>query len=519
MGEAEYRISPKQLRRMIILETGSIGCLFVTMWSGKENGILTVMLSIIGSLIYGGILMAIGRIDGGFFAMTERSMNGFLWRIAWLIYVLRFAIRGAWILSYMEFLIRETLFDGSRLMILLPLLAICGYAGMRNLEGRARFVELLFWWVVLPLVLLFVVGLWKADFISVLPREPIRFQELMVGDYHLMVLFLPLELLLFRMSASEGSDKKVWANGMRGILLAGLWVLLVYLVTDGMLGSNWGHDTLLGVTDAMELISIKSGGLERLDILMILFWLVGGIVTLSGYLFQGQQLLRRCLPFGKYYGVAAVWMTFAILAIYFCFSTAWEWSEWYLQYACIIDFPISIVLPLIIWLLYRMKYRKENRRLLKQQTEKAVKEFCGCLLLVSVLFHLTGCTQRPSIEERTYVESIHITPDVNGYQYQCMLVYVDTQSPEYVTVAEDIEEFNQEYTCMTGGKLDYSHLQGIYLSESLYEPKVAEDVLEDIREETQAVLSTPIYQDGLEIGEQKNETLGDWLKAAREQIV
>ena len=72
---------------------------------------------------------------------------------------------------------------------------------------------------------------------------------------------------------------------------------------------------------------------------------------------------------------------------------------------------------------------------------------------------------------------------------------------------------------MTGGKLDYSHLQGIYLSESLYEPKVAEDVLEDIREETQAVLSTPIYQDGLEIGEQKNETLGDWLKAAREQIV
>lgn len=67
MENSRYQMNPRQLKRMIILETGTIGCLFVPLWSGQEHGLLMVMLSIIGSLFYGGILMAIGRTDGGFY--------------------------------------------------------------------------------------------------------------------------------------------------------------------------------------------------------------------------------------------------------------------------------------------------------------------------------------------------------------------------------------------------------------------------------------------------------------------
>lgn len=378
MEDVQYRISPRQLQRMIILETGSIGCLFVTAWSGVNNGILTVMLSIIGSLIYGGILMAIGRTDGGFFAITENSLHGFLWRMVWLIYVVRFAIRGAWILSYLEFMIRETLFDGSRLMIIIPLLVICAYAGMRTLVGRARFVELLFWWVVIPLILLFLIGLWKADLQSLLPGQEINIKELLTGDYCLMALFLPLEFLLFRMSALEGGDRKVWSVGMRGILVSGLWLLLVYVVTIGIIGSGWGHESLLGVTDAMELITVRGGGLERIDILMILFWLVGGIITLSAYLFQGQQLLNRIVPYSKSKFASVGIMTLLILILYFCFSDAGQWSEWYLQYACVIDLPLSLGLPILIWCIYQIRNRNEKRHRLEGTGEaqvKGVKEF------------------------------------------------------------------------------------------------------------------------------------------------
>ena len=49
-------------------------------------------------------------------------------------------------------------------------------------------------------------------------------------------------------------------------------------------------------------------------------------------------------------------MCLGILGIYFCFSTAKQWSAWYLKYACVIDFPLSIGLPVIIWLIYGPKY-------------------------------------------------------------------------------------------------------------------------------------------------------------------
>ena len=370
MEDAQYRISTRQLQRMIILETGSIGCLFVTIWSGVENGILTVMLSIIGSLVYGGLLMAIGRTDGGFFSITERSLPGFCWRIVWLIYVLRFAIRGAWILSYLELLVQETLFAGSRWMILIPLLLVCAYASMRSLIGRARFVELLFWWVVIPLVLLFLIGLWKADLHSLMPEPDVHIGELLVGEYRLMALFLPLEFLLFRMSALEGQDIKVWYSGMKGILLSGLWLLLVYVVTAGILGVNWSHQNLLGVTDAMELISVKGGGLERLDILMLLFWLVGGVITLSAYLFQGQQLLKRAITsFGS--GISSGIMLVLILLLYLCISDAATWSGWYLQYACWIDLPLSLGLPVLIWCIYQL--RRKSLRMGSRKVENDIQ--------------------------------------------------------------------------------------------------------------------------------------------------
>ena len=187
-----------------------------------------------------------------------------------------------------------------------------------------------------------------------------------------------------------------------------------------------------------------------------------------------------------------------------------------------------------------------NKEMCKQWSWKLI---CSCWLLVAVGLGITGCGKRAALEDRTYVETIHITPVTGGYQYRCTLAYMDAQAmeslgmgsasdktagtgenqsngsdsssaqsageevaDEYVATAEDIEDFNREYARITGSQLDYSHLQGIYLTEGLYNAAAAEDVLEDIREETQAVLSTPVYQEGVAIGDQSEKNMGDWLK-------
>lgn len=516
-------ISCRQLRRMLLIETGSIGCLLVTLWAGSEDGFLVVLLSIIGSLIYGSVLMKLGQTGEGYAAVTEKTLNGFWWRFVWILYILRFIIRAAWILSYLEYLIRETLYDGSRLMLLLPLLFLCGYAGMRNAEGRARFVELLFWWILLPLAGLFFIGLWKADLGSLMPTAEVELGSLWQGEYRLMVLYLPVELLLFRVINGSDDDRKVWRAGLSGILAAGLWMLLVYSVTAGILGVPWSGKSLLGVTEAMEMIAVRGGGLERLDILLILIWLIGGIVTLSAYLFQAQQLLLRTIEIRRHAWLGQLCLLLLVMVVYFCIPDVEQWTRWYLNYACRFDLPASIGLPVLILLIYHRRGGAREDRFRKQWKKPPVKEFCLLLLLGGLTVGMTGCRPQATIEDRTYVEELHIAKEEAGYRYTCTLSYVDVQAEtmledaaEYEAVAVDIDTLNQDFRRITGSQLDYSHLQGIYLEHRMYQSETAWAVLADIREDTQVVLSTPVYEEEREIGDQTGWLLGDWLKAGIE---
>jgi hypothetical protein len=467
-------------------------------------------------------------------------------------------------LSYLEYMIHETLYDGSRWMILIPLLLVCIYAGSRTLEGRARLVELLFWWIIVPLVIIFLCGLRKVDSSVLMPEQTIDVRQVFTGEYKLMALFLPLEFLLFRMSALDGKritssqgvtaflkkqnrNRSAWLCGMQGIILAGFWMLLVYIVTVGILGISWGQKQLLGVSYAMEQIGIRGGGLERLDILVILFWLAGGILTLSAYLFQGQQLLQRTCGMQSMHGRnggylwATVFQAVLTFAIYFCIDNPEEWSRWYLRFACYIDFPVSLGLPVLVWCIWRLKRRKEqavwNKNI--KMEESPVKQFkgmhmIGIVLGVAACSLLTSCQKQESMENRAYIESLHVMQAGSEYEYRCELAYVnpelfspvdmkasaDVSEPmseeesevyEYTAQAGDIEEFNEEFYLLTGCQFDYSHLQGIYLEQGLYDSEAADESLTDIWENTQVVLSTPVYEEAVPIGKQKGRTLGDWL--------
>ena len=86
---------------------------------------------------------------------------------------------------------------------------------------------------------------------------------------------------------------------------------------------------------------------------------------------------------------------------------------------------------------------------------------------------------------------------------------------EYSAKANSIREFNDAFYRLTGCRFDYSHLQGIYVPQELYQPALAGEVLDEIRQETKVVLSTPIYEEAVAVGDQKEETIGEWLKETK----
>lgn len=555
-----FRINMRQLRRMTILETGSVGCLLITLRSGNPNGMFTVILSIVLSLFYGLLMIIIGRTGGGYYALTENTLPSLIRRGIWCIYSLRYAIHGAWLLSYLAFLIHERLYDRSYPWILLPLLFVCIYAGSKSIGERARFAELIFWWILLPTGILFLIGLGKADLSTAITPVSVPFRTILRDEYRIMPLYLPLELLIFRASALSGSRKMILKQVLLTILLSGVWMLTIYTVTIGILGSSWGHDNLLGVTDAMEQIIKWNGFFERMDILLLLFWLAGSIFALTAYLFQGQQLLQRAFALhgisNNYAGSrwAVLLQAGMICALYFLFPSADSWTGWYMWFACYIDIPLSIGIPVILVLIYRIRQHKKNRGITPgiQIKEHAVKEFLVVIMLIAI-GTLSGCKDTDSIEDRAYVKELHIARVDQDYQFRCILSYLSQDSIdafhsdlsltddsmnseisvsqdssendaftedqgvyEYNSRAQSIAEFNEAFRKRTNCTFDYSHLQGIYLDHSLYVPSASAELLWDIRTDTKAVLSTPIYAEDIQIGDQQEVTLGDRIKYNKE---
>lgn len=553
-----YQISIRQLIRMSILETGTISCLMVPLWSGRENGLLTILISILISLLYGGILIAIGRSGGGFYAITERTFPHLIWRGIWILYSLRYALHAAWILSYLVHLIHETLYDHAPWLILLPLIIVCIYAGDRTLPERARFAELIFLWVILPLCIIFLIGIWKTDLSIPSDIRTPMLPQLVRDGYRLSALFLPVEFLLFRMSALRENTGTIWRSSFFSIVLSGLWMTLVYVVTIGILGNRWGHSNLLGVTDAMEQIIKWNGAFERMDILILLFWLIGSIYAFSSYLFQGQQLLKRAFSLGEISGSYSGSLIFTlieaglIIAIYPIFSSVEEWNRWFISYACYIDIPLSIGIPVIIWCCFRIRsnrhvhpvnpdiqiqgsaikdFSKNQKMAVRDFTKfpdrtgiQRIKALLLPIVLLLVCSSFSGCTGTDSIEDRAYVKELHISSSKGPYEFLCVLSYISEESASmlddamdsYSASAESIQEYNDDFQKLTDCSFDYSHLQGIYLDQELYNPTQCGQLLQEIRASTKAVLSTPIYYENARIGDQQEITLGDWLKYNKE---
>ena len=310
--------------------------------------------------------------------------------------------------------------------------------------------------------------------------------------------------------------------------------------------------------DAMEQIIQWNGAFERMDILILLFWLIGSIYAFSSYLFQGQQLLKRAFSLGEISGSYSGSLIFTlieaglIIAIYPIFSSVEEWNRWFISYACYIDIPLSIGIPVIIWCCFRIRsnrhvhpvnpdiqiqgsaikdFSKNQKMAVRDFTKfpdrtgiQRIKALLLPIVLLLVCSSFSGCTGTDSIEDRAYVKELHISSSKGPYEFLCVLSYISEESASmlddamdsYSASAESIQEYNDDFQKLTDCSFDYSHLQGIYLDQELYNPTQCGQLLQEIRASTKAVLSTPIYYENARIGDQQEITLGDWLKYNKE---
>ena len=320
------------------------------------------------------------------------------------VYMIRFFINAVALFYFFGKTIQTVYMpESSFLFIIFPAAILLWYSLYTTLQKRARFLEIIFPWIITTYfiaVILSFIGIEKAMQIG---KAGELWQGILsdnifrsMGNGYLMLLCSsPIEFLLFLRPAAEergietknrkveDKDNKEDKNNkegkddkaIRGIITAVAGAILCNalfcFLSVRTLGPNLTSQSEWPVIKMMQLIRMPGGFLERFDILPIIFWILCMMAVLSGYLYYGWSIFQTrsggCLK--NFLGI-----TFVCLVLLTCVveKNTFLWT-FYLKYKAFVDFPLSLILPLVVWLFKRQKdfnYQEKTKEKIEKDKEE-----------------------------------------------------------------------------------------------------------------------------------------------------
>lgn len=480
------KISCRQLRRMIFVEGfGAAGLTFpaVAAWESRSEGMLPVVLYVLLQFVFvGWLLYLTERLEKKSPKAMETGYGCVIGKGLGVIYLIRLFLSGLALFYFFGLSVQQIYMPRVSLpAIWLPFGLLLWYCAQTTLQKRARFVELLFPWIAVLVALLLLaafVGV-GAQWHSPAFKEtmPVLFRN----SYLLLLCSSPLEFLLFLVPAAVphlwGEEKKGagWIQRRRrqvwlAVGAVVLCNLLLWLATVEKLGGALTVSSPWPVAKVMQLIHFPGGFLERVDLLLVMFWIFCMAGVLSGYLYYGRKLgeevfgiscgdeRKRRKTAGRLTAAAVV------LCFLLCCVIQKEGEEpllslflWYKKW---IDFPLLVLLPL-----------------LALTQKKTIKRAAAAMLFLLCL-PLWGCQQEGDVEEKSYVLSLYVEKAGEDYVYWVSTADLSEMSDKEQKIpcntihfrAKNMEEMEKKYRKTEAGELEWNHMETIFLG-----PVLAED--------------------------------------------
>lgn len=521
----ESKISKRQLTRMIYIEgVGASGLTFpaaAALHSNSEGFFPLLLYALLLPLFVGWLLFLIHRLERRNPAGMCAGYGFVLSRWMGILYMIRLFINALALFYFFGLSIQKIYMpDASLLMILLPFALLLWYCTQTTLQKRARFLELLFPWVMALFVILVFFAILGLEGKVHLPELQDDISTVLGNGYLLLLCSTPLEFLLFlvpavtkdiwerqspRELADEGGtisvtekcqegqsggncvvpDDHWWRKRRRFVwqAVAGvlLWNVLLWFVTIENLGGEITASSPWPVIKVMQLIRLPGGFLERFDILLAVFWILCLVGVLSGYLYYGRKIGEEIfggrvldgrtlrLRVSVITGVVAV-----LLLVFSCLLAKRPDTQLlygFLFYKKWIDFPLLILLPLLAIFFHTGNRRKREENRSGRRGGRAA----AFLAVFAAAGMLSGCAHQADVEEKSYVLSLYVEENGTDYEYWLFTAdLADMKSQEdnipcstIHFTAKDMKTMEEKYAKTESGILEWNHIDTIFLGPDL----------------------------------------------------
>ena len=379
------KISEKQLGRMLILSVFASTIFVLPYLSAKMFG-ESVVVGLLVFLALSGIYVLYIDVLGMWYekcraksgkegyvsVLTETGLPGKLFAVVQFI---RIVIRLAFYIllviailgeAQVPFMLKSNEELWSNLLVVLPFLLIGVYGANTKVEKQGRIHEMLFWILFIPFVLMILFGLKEVDYKVFVPKIDISFERLMLYGYVLLTVILPMENYLY-LRPDLQIHKKKNCTGIAVIAVIAFAIIITLFIL-GIYGVNGAADEPMTTIAIMRYIRLPFGVLERFDVLMIWFFVIGCFVLICQMLFFAGFLFDKMSK-----GKNTIWILFLVL--FLSLGIVWKVRTYengwlpFLCYGAVLDIPISVILPLLGLLVNHFYVREEDTGMVSEEKE------------------------------------------------------------------------------------------------------------------------------------------------------
>lgn len=247
----------------------------------------------------------------------------------------------------------------------LPIVWGCG------IEKQGRIYEMIFWLLFIPLVLVLLFGIREVDVSIFRPQWSVSFSKLLFRGYLLLPFLLPVDnyILLRPFLQEAGRTGKEYKSRKRHCGSPSFFavigtVLLVCILTLFILGiygvQGAGQEEMLTVA-IMRYIRLPLGFIERVDVLLVWFFMIGCFVLIGQTLYFSAMLLE--MVFTRARRILLLAMLLAVALIIVAFLPGYDGALWlYRSYGAVMDVPLSVILPVFGVLVMQVYSETENEK-------------------------------------------------------------------------------------------------------------------------------------------------------------
>lgn len=500
------QISGRQCRRALLLELFGTSVFLMTGLLVLSSGEACFQMLLLGGglvMLLGWFYWCLGKEKADPYGVQLHQVFPRAGKWVSLLYLIRFSFRGGFLLSVFytvlqEFLLKDTRFS----YIVIPLLFLGGYSAAMGREKRLRCLELLFWFVLVPFAL--------ALLLVVRDMEPEHLMQRSIqqtasgfpdGFLIPLCLYSNVEFILFLAPNIRQKDRGA-SNIVFPVLVALGCNFLLLLLSLGVLGYEACEQLKWPALRVLQSAKVPGGFLERLDILLVAFWLFAVFSVISGCIFYGGELWKY--NENRPSKAAQHWNFVPAMILCYLFGL-WFWKSqqgifWFLWLTLLVDIPLGIILALCIF---------------KKFPKKAIVTTLFCVM--PLLF--SGCGNMTDVEKWDYVLTMGVdsTNQEGQYIYSFGISDGTETRVEWVngpTLEQAIEGYGRTHE----NALQLGHLNAVILGESIYsENKALKDVKEQLQQQSQIPVAVRAYGvkaeawRAMEESPKEGETLGEYL--------